>query len=86
MAWNMADVENRRTKEVEAQFNEFQKWTVKVSSILNDLQLQQAGLSPLQKQFGHVMGPPGMQRKRRTRDGCSRVKPKGNAERVSPVE
>jgi hypothetical protein len=79
----MADIENRRTVEVEAQFNEFQKWTVKVSSILNDLQLQQAGLSPLQKQFGHVMGPPTTRKRRRPREGCGGVKARGNVEQMS---
>jgi hypothetical protein len=51
---------------MEAQFNAFQQWTAVVSSVLNDIQLKQQGLSPLQKQFGRIMSPP-TPRKRKTR-------------------
>lgn len=54
----MADSRHRRIRELEEQFNEFQRWTAQVSRVINDLQLQQEGLSPLQKQFGYVMGSP----------------------------
>jgi len=71
---------------VETQFNAFQQWTVVVSSVLNDVQLKQQGLSPLQKQFGRILGPPPT-KKRRTRaqenkrevDGA---KAKGSAEQI----
>jgi hypothetical protein len=49
---------------MEAQFNAFQQWTAVVSSVLNDIQLKQQGLSPLQKQFGRIMSPPTTKRKR----------------------
>lgn len=69
---------------MEAQFNAFQQWTAVVSSVLNDIQLRQQGLSPLQKQFGRIMSPPAT-RKRRTRvqenkREADRVKPKKNTE------
>ena len=69
---------------MEAQFNAFQQWTAAVSSVLNDIQLRQQGLSPLQKQFGRIMGPP-TARKRRTRTQENKrevggVKPKKNTE------
>jgi hypothetical protein len=85
---DIADVGYRRISEVEAQFNAFQQWTAVVSSVLNDVQLKQQGLSPLQKQFGRILGPP-TTKKRRTRmqenkrevDG---VKAKGNTEQRQP--
>jgi hypothetical protein len=49
---------------MEAQFNAFQQWTAVVSSVLNDIQLKQQGLSPLQKQFGRIMSPPTTKKKR----------------------
>lgn len=54
----VTDSRHRRIGELEEQFNEFQRWTAQVSRVINDLQLQQEGLSPLQKQFGYVMGSP----------------------------
>lgn len=69
---------------MEAQFNAFQQWTAVVSSVLNDIQLKQQGLSPLQKQFGRIMSPP-TTRKRRTRiqeskREADKAKSKGNTE------
>jgi hypothetical protein len=69
---------------METQFNAFQQWTAVVSSVLNDIQLKQQGLSPLQKQFGRIMSPP-TTRKRRARiqenkREADRVKPKKNTE------
>jgi hypothetical protein len=69
---------------MEIQFNAFQQWTAVVSSVLNDIQLKQQGLSPLQKQFGRIMSPP-TTRKRRARiqenkREADRVKPKKNIE------
>jgi hypothetical protein len=69
---------------MEIQFNAFQQWTAVVSSVLNDIQLKQQGLSPLQKQFGRIMSPP-TTRKRRARiqenkRETDRVKPKKNTE------
>jgi hypothetical protein len=66
---------------MEAQFNAFQQWTAVVSSVLNDIQLKQQGLSPLQKQFGHIMSPPTRKRRTRTLEDkreADRVKPKKN--------
>ncbi|KAM0714603.1 hypothetical protein Q7P37_009899 [Cladosporium fusiforme] len=56
---NSVDAYERRIGELEEQFNEFQRWTAQVSLVINNLQLQQEGLSPLQKQFGYVMSSPG---------------------------
>jgi hypothetical protein len=61
---NIADYKYRRVGEMETQFNAFQQWTAVVSSVLNDIQLRQQGLSPLQKQFGRIMSPPTTKRKR----------------------
>ena len=61
---NIADDRYRRVGEMETQFNAFQKWTAVVSSVLNDIQLRQQGLSPLQKHFGRIMSPPTTKRKR----------------------
>lgn len=65
-AWSSADARYRRISELEAQFDAIQEWTAKVSSVLNDVQLKQQGLSPLQKQFGRIIGPLAT-KKRRTR-------------------
>ena len=64
---NIADYKYRRVGEMETQFNAFQQWTAVVSSVLNDIQLRQQGLSPLQKQFGRIMSPPTTKRKRTTK-------------------
>jgi hypothetical protein len=84
MALNITDVGCRRISEVEAQFDAFQQWTALISSVLNDVQLKQQGLSPIQKQFGRVLGPPPT-KKRRTRAQESKrevdgVRAKGNTE------
>lgn len=55
---SVTDSRHRRIAELEEQFNEFQRWTAQVSLVINNLQLQQEGLSPLQKQFGYVMNSP----------------------------
>jgi hypothetical protein len=52
---------------METQFNAFQQWTVKVSSVLNDIQLTQRGQSQLQKHFDRIMSPPTTKRKRTTK-------------------
>ena len=82
---NIADDRYRRVGEMETQFNAFQQWTAVVSSVLNDVQLRQQGLSPLQKHFGRVMSPPTTKRKRaRMQEGkheADRIKAKKVSER-----
>ena len=69
---------------METQFNAFQQWTAVVSSVLNDIQLRQQGLSPLQKQFGRIMSPPTARRKRTRmqegKDEANRVKARKSSE------
>ena len=47
----------RQISELEHQFDAFQQWTVKVSCILNEIQMKQEGLSPLADQLSHFSGP-----------------------------
>jgi hypothetical protein len=87
MTLNMADVKHRQNKETQAQLNNIQQWTVKASPVLNDIQLKQLGMSPLQKQFGHVMGPPTAKKRKRTSDQehgrkVSRVKATGSTSQI----
>lgn len=88
-ASNVADVGCRQIGEIAAQFDAFQKWTAKVASVLNDVQLKQHGLSPLQKQFDRIAGPSTTRRRRtRTHENGSeadRVKARRSPEQRQPI-
>lgn len=70
---------------MEAQFDAIQEWTAKVSYVLNDVQLKQQGLSPVQKQFGRIIGPLTTKKKRtKTQENkreVGQIKAKGHMER-----
>lgn len=48
--------DKQRIEALERQSAAMMKWSADVSVAINNMQLQQEGLSPLQKHFGKVLG------------------------------
>ncbi len=48
---------NSRISALEESLSMYQAWALQVSSVLNNLQLEQEGMSPLQGHFGIVLDP-----------------------------